>query len=101
MDRRLKGSSSIIPPPQTTEEGHEISQIVDGLLDVLRRYDAEPTEGVLALLTALLQAADRVMEASTPEETEHNRAALLSMMDHGHRMIAEWPRHTPETWSVH
>jgi hypothetical protein len=101
MQRRAKGSSPIVPPPRATDEGHDIAKIVDALLTVLRRHDAEPTEGVLALLTALVQSADRVMEASTPEETEHNRAALVAMLEHGRRYIDEWPQRTPDSWSVH
>ena len=79
----------------------DLAMMVEGILDVLQRHDADPNEGALSLLTAFLQAADRLLELSTPEETEHNRAALASMVGHAQEFIAGWPRRTPENWRVH
>ena len=98
MQRRAKGkySSPVIPPPRSAEEDHDITRIVDGLLDVLRHHGAEPTEGVVALLAALMQAADRVMDVSSPEDTEHNRAALVAMLERaGFSLQADDPRLLP------
>ncbi len=103
MQNRTKGkvSSPFVPPLEGTDEGHDIAKLVEDILSVLHRHDADPTEGVLSLLTALVQAANQVMEVSTPEETEHNRAALLAMLEHGRRFIDGWPQQTPQGWSVH
>jgi hypothetical protein len=103
MQKPTKGkfTSPFFPPVESAEEGHDIARLVEDVLDVLRRHDADANEGVLSLLTALIQAANRVMEASTPEETEHNRAALLAMLEHGRRFVEGWPQHTPTTWPVH
>jgi len=79
----------------------DLATMVEGILDVLQRHEADPNEGALSLLTAFMQAADRVLELSTPEETEHNRAALASMMEHAQQFIAAWPLRTPENWRVH
>jgi hypothetical protein len=96
-----KPSASIVPPLAANDEGHDIAIIVEDVLDVLRRHDADANEGVVSLLTALVQAANRVLEASTPEETEHNRTALLTMFEHGRRFVDGWPQQTPNGWSVH
>jgi hypothetical protein len=88
-------------PATEAEPGSDIGRIVEGLLGVLARHDAEPSEGMLSLLTALMQAADRIMEQSTPEETEGNRAALLSMLDHARRFVEGWPQSTPVSWTIH
>jgi hypothetical protein len=103
MQKPINGKPSIpcVPPLDGNDEGHDISIIVGDVLDVLRRHDADANEGVLSLLTALVQAATRVMESSTPEDTEHNRAALLAMIDHGRRFVDGWPQQTPQGWSVH
>ena len=79
----------------------DLAGMVEGILDVLQRHEADPNEGALSLLTAFMQAADRVLELSTPEETEHNRAALASMVEHAQQFIAAWPLRTPESWRVH
>jgi hypothetical protein len=96
-----KSSSRFFPPLEGSEDGHDIARLVEDVLDVLRRHDADANDGVLSLLTALIQAANRVMEASTPEETEHNRAALLAMLEHGRSFVDSWPQHTPTGWAVH
>ena len=82
-------------------EHRDLAVMVEGILDVLQRHEADPNEGALSLLTAFMQAADRVLELSTPEETEHNRAALTSMVEHAQQFIANWPLRTPESWRVH
>jgi hypothetical protein len=108
MHKRTKGKASndAVPPIQAAEEGQElagndIAQLVEGLLAVLGHHDAEATDGVLSLLTAFMQAADRVMQVSTPEETEQNRAALLAMLDHAKHFVEGWPQNTPDGWRVH
>lgn len=101
MQKRTKASYPVVPPPQATDEGHDIASIVEDILGVLARHDAEPTDGVLSLLTALMQASHRVLEVSSPEEAEHNRAALLAMLEHGKRFVDEWPERTPAGWTVH
>ncbi len=103
MEKRskTKAPTATFPSITAASDGHDISRLVEGLLAVLGRHEAEPDEGVLSLLTAFMQAADRVMEASSPEETEHNRAALAAMLDHGRRFIETWPQHTPLGWRVH
>ncbi len=82
-------------------EGNDVSTLVEGILDVLERNEADPNEGVLSLLTALMQAADRLLDASTPDEMSHNREALLGMMDHARKFVETWPHHTPARWRVH
>jgi hypothetical protein len=82
-------------------EGHDVSTMVEGILDVLERHEADANEGVLSLLTALMQAADRLLDASTPDEMSHNRDALLGMMDHARKFVETWPHHTPARWRVH
>lgn len=105
MEKPIKGKSSYSAVPLVQQDqdapGHDIARIVEDVLAAVGRHDAEPTDGVLSLLTALMQAADRVLEMSTPEDTEHNRAALLAMLDHGRRFVDGWPHRTPQTWSVH
>jgi hypothetical protein len=96
-----KTTSPDVPSLPGTDDGHDIAMLVEGLLEVLRRNDADANEGVLSLLTALIQAANQVMEVSTPEETEHNRAALLAMLEHGRRFVDGWPQETPQGWAVH
>jgi hypothetical protein len=98
---KSKALYPFVPPLADSDDGHNIGKLVEAILDVLRRHQAEPNDGVLSLLTALIQAANKVMEASTPEETEHNRAALLAMLDHGRRFVEGWPQQTPAGWSVH
>ncbi len=90
-----------VPPPSTIVDRADLTRMVEGLLDVLGRHEADPTDGVLSLLTALMQAADRVLEFSTPEETEHNRDALVSMLDHARQFVESWPDRTPDHWRVH
>lgn len=103
MQKPIKGkpSTAVVPPLDGNDDNHDIAVIVEDVLDVLRRHDADANEGVVSLLAALVQAASRVMDASTPEETEHNRAALLAMFEHGRRFVDGWPQQTPTGWSVH
>lgn len=103
MQKRDKGknASQVAPPPHATEGATDIGRIVEDILDVLSRHDAEPTDGVLSLLTAFMQASHRVMEVSTPEEAEQNRAALVGMLEHGKRYVDSWPQRTPAGWTVH
>jgi hypothetical protein len=96
-----KASSPCFSPIEGADNGHEIAQLVEEVLGVLRRHDADPNEGVLSLLTALIQAANHVLDASAPEDVEHNRAALLAMLEHGRRFVDTWPQQTPHGWSVH
>ncbi|HEY3382452.1 MAG TPA: hypothetical protein VGK32_11830 [Vicinamibacterales bacterium] len=88
---------TLVSPPQA--DG--VADMVEGLFDLLASYQAEPNEGVLSLLTAFLHGAHRVLEASAAEDAEHNRAALLALLDQARRAIEEWPQETPEHWSVH
>jgi hypothetical protein len=103
MQKPTKGKLllPLVPLLDSSDENHDVARLVEDVLDVLRRNDADANEGVLSLLTALVQSANRVMEASTPEETEHNRAALLAMFEHGRRFVDAWPQQTPRGWSVH
>jgi hypothetical protein len=93
------------PEPESQEtaqlEHNDVALLVEHIFDLLGKHQADPTDGVLSLLTAFMQGSDRVLTLSTPEETESNRAALLSMLDHARAHLAEWPQHTPETWQVH
>ena len=82
-------------------EPRDLAVMVEGILEVLQRHEAGPTEGALSLLTAFMQAADRVLELSAPEETEHNRAALTAMVEHAQHFISNWPLRTPQSWRVH
>lgn len=101
MQKPIKDSSPVVPPPQQADEPNDIARLVEGLLNVLSRHNAQPTDGVLSLLTAFMQSADRVMDVSTPEEAEHNREALLAMLEHGRRFVENWPQRTPQAWAVH
>ena len=103
MQKRAKAklSQTADPLPETKQEPSNVMVMVEGLLAVLERHDAEPNDGVLSLLTALMQSADRLLEVSTPEETEHNRAALISMLEHVRTFVESWPQSTPVGWRVH
>lgn len=103
MQKPIKDRSSfpVCPPPQATDDGYDIAHLVEELFGVLERNDAPASDGVLSLLTALMQAADRVMELSTPEEAEGNRAELLSLLDRVHEFVDRWPHRTPSSWRVH
>jgi hypothetical protein len=107
MDKRAKGTKVkdndqfANAVREETPEASEISVMVEGLLGVLERHEADANEGVLSLLTALMQAADRLLDVSTPEETAHNREALLGMIDHARKFVETWPHHTPARWRVH
>lgn len=79
----------------------EIAAMVEGLLGVLDQSEADANQGVVSLLTALMQAADRLLDLSTPEETAYNREALLGMIDHARKFVENWPHHTPARWRVH
>jgi len=48
-----------------------------------------------------MQAADRLLDVSTPVETAHNREALLGMIDHARKFVESWPHETPAHWRVH
>ena len=82
-------------------EANDISAMVENILGVLERHEADANEGVLSLLTALMQAADRLLDVSTPEQTSFNREALLGMMDHARKFVETWPNRTPARWRVH
>lgn len=106
MDKRpkaTKGKDVQLADPLGGDrpEGHDVSTMVEGILDVLERHEADANDGVLSLLTALMQAADRLLDASTPDEMSHNREALLGMMDHARKFVDTWPHHTPARWRVH
>lgn len=102
MDKTNKPKSPVDGSVQDTPGDHrDLAMMVEGILDVLERHEADPNDGALSLLTAFMQAADRVLELSTPEETEHNRAALLSMIEHAEKFISSWPVRTPSSWRVH
>jgi len=103
MDKPNKPKFSEVEPiGQAIPADHrDLSIMVEGILDVLQRHEADPNEGALSLLTAFMQAADRVLELSTPHETEHNRAALAGMIEQAQRFIGGWPQRTPESWRVH
>ncbi|HSK09851.1 MAG TPA: hypothetical protein VK911_09750 [Vicinamibacterales bacterium] len=98
-------SGRIEEAPATEEEQvsaiSEVSDIVEGLLGVLERHEADANNGMVSLMTALMHAADRLLDVSTPEETERNRQALLGMLDHARRFVEAWPHETPTRWSVH
>lgn len=91
----------VVPPPQATDDGDDIPRIVEDIFGVLERHDAQAGDGVLSLLTALMQAADRVMELSTPEEAEGNREEMLAMLDRARSFVDTWPQRTPSSWRVH
>jgi hypothetical protein len=104
MQKRAKTTKEpemTTPPQESSQEPNQIMVMVEGLLAVLERHEAEPNAGVMSLLTALLQSADRLLEVSTPEETEHNRAALIAMLDHVRSFVETWPQTTPQGWRVH
>ena len=102
MDKPKPKFPEAEPSGQALPADHrDLTIMVEGILDVLQRHDADPNEGALSLLTAFMQAADRVLELSTPQETEHNRAALVAMVEQAQRFIAGWPQRTPESWRVH
>lgn len=106
MDKRpkaTKGKDQQLAETVRDEEPerNDVSTMVEGILDVLERNEADANEGVLSLLTALMQAADRLLDVSTPQEMAQNREALLGMMDHARKFVESWPHHTPARWRVH
>ena len=66
---------------------HDVTAMIEALLDVLERHQAGPNEGVLALLTSFVQGASRILEFSSGEDAEHNRESLLAMIEHARRTI--------------
>ena len=72
---------------------HDVTDMVEELLKVLERREADADDGVLSLLTAFMHGAHRVLNASTLDDTEQNRETLLSMLDHATRTVETWPRH--------
>ena len=106
MDKRpkaTKGKDQQLAETARDEapERNDVSTMVESILDVLERHEADANEGVLSLLTALMQAADRLLDVSTPQEMAQNREALLGMMDHARKFVESWPQHTPARWRVH
>ncbi|HOC19426.1 MAG TPA: hypothetical protein PKK95_14225 [Vicinamibacterales bacterium] len=98
---RGKGVEIVTAARDEAHEGSDVSTMVEGILDVLERHEADANQGVLSLLTAFMQAADRLLDVSTPEEMAHNREALLGMMDHAKKFVESWPHQTPAHWRVH
>ena len=103
MQKRHKGKSgtTAVLPLQSVGAGGDIARIVEGLFDVLGEHEAEPDAGMVSLLTAFIQAAGQVIDASSPEEAERNREALLSMIDRGRQQIDGWGVPASGGWTVH
>jgi hypothetical protein len=64
--------------------------MIEALFDVLQRHEADSNEGLLALLTSFVQGGSRVLDLSSPEDIEHNRASLLAMLERARRTIDMW-----------
>jgi hypothetical protein len=75
---------------ESVPDRQEVTAIIEGLFDVLERHQADPNEGVLALLTSFVQGASRILELSACEDAEHNRESLLLMLDQARRTIDAW-----------
>jgi hypothetical protein len=73
----------------------DVSTMIDALLDVLERHEARPDEGALALMTSFLQGASRILELSSLDEAEHNRASLLALLEQARQRIDDWSLGAP------
>lgn len=98
---KTKAPCSDVAAREVRANDGDVTRIVEGLLDVLGQHDAHPDQGVLSLVAAFMQAADRVLELSTPDDAEHNRAALLGLLDRARGYLDAWPQRIPTGWTVH
>jgi hypothetical protein len=92
MNNHLKPKTlSLAIPAEAAPERQTVIDIVEALLKVLERADADATEGVMSLLAAFTQGAQGVLEASDCDALEANRDLLLSMLERVSQTIERWP----------
>jgi hypothetical protein len=103
MDNRPKPKAMIelATPAESILNRETVTDMIGDLMRVLEDRGADPNEGVLSLLTAFIQGAGRVLDVSTLEQAEHNREALLSMVEHARRTIDAWPLQASVSDRVH
>jgi hypothetical protein len=95
---RTRPGSDYSPLPPHVDGG--LVGLVDEILAVLSRRQPEPHEGVQALLVAFLHSASRTLDASSEENLEGNRAALLLMLEQARSLLAERAA-SPSRYTVH
>jgi hypothetical protein len=96
LDARMNNSPkpktlSLAVAPEAAPERQNVIDIVEALLKVLERADADATEGVMSLLAAFTQGAQGVLDASDCDNLEANRDLLLSMLERVSQTIERWP----------
>jgi hypothetical protein len=103
MDNRPKPKLTLelAAPAESILNRETVSDMIADLMRVLEDHGADPNEGVLSLLTAFIQGAGRVLDVSTLEQAEHNREALLTMVEHARRTIHTWPLQASVSVRVH
>ena len=85
---------SLLPIAHTLEVSpsrRDVVDMVEELLKVLERCDADADDGVRSLLTAFMHGAHRVLDGSELGDTEQNRDSLLIMLEQATRTIETWP----------
>lgn len=82
----ISANSTVEPAPDRTG----VAAMIDALFEVLERHEADSNEGMLALLASFEQSGSRILDLSTPEDLEHNRASLLKMLERARRTIDMW-----------
>jgi hypothetical protein len=97
---RPRATFPIVGHPDKTPNRRDVTTMIEALFDVLERHEAGPDEGTLALMTSFLQGASRILERSSLEEAEHNRASLLAMLERARRTIDSWSPADPPSGYV-
>jgi hypothetical protein len=87
---RPKFTFPISSTPEPIPNRSEVTAMMEAFFDVLERHQADPNEGILALLTSFVHGASRILELSSADDAEHNRASLLEMVDRARQAIDGW-----------
>ena len=98
---RPKSTLALATPIDRVPDRRDVETMIEALLEVLENHQADPDEGVLALMTSFVQGASRILELSTIEDAEHNRESLLAMLEHARRAIDTWSVGAPTSGYVH
>ncbi len=103
MPKRSNSRPSSLPaaPPITVAPQDEVQKLVEGILGVLNRGAAEPSDGIAALLAAFMSSADQTLKWSQPADLECNRRVLLAMLERAREFLATWPDDSPACPTVH
>lgn len=89
-DSKPKSEIQVRAPLESVPNRDDVNDMVEALFDVLDRHGATGNEGVLALLTSFVETSSKVLGLSSEQDVEHNRNALLEMLEHARRSIDTW-----------